>query len=246
MLADRRTDRVARSGHDVEDAVGDPGLRPQLGDPEQAQRGRRSGLDDHAVAGRQRRPELPGRHLGRVVPRYDRADDADRLARDGRDGPLGGGRDLAVQLVDGLGVPADAGGGLRHVQPDRVADRLACIDRLDQVQLAGVRVDEIGPHEQDPLPDARVDPRPDATIRRGPGSRYGRVDIGRVTFGDLGDRLAGRRVLGHEPTPVTCGSEIAADKHVGAQPKIGDLARSLLSVGDQGVGHPVLPRRFRL
>ena len=63
-------------------------------------------------------PELPGRHLGRVVPGDDRADDADRLAGDRRDRALGRRRDLAVELVGRLGVPADAGRGLGHVEAD--------------------------------------------------------------------------------------------------------------------------------
>ena len=88
VAAERLADRVAGPGDDVEDAVRDPGLGPQLGDPEQAERGRGRGLDDDRVAGRERRAQLPGGHLGRVVPRDDRGDDAHRLAGDGRDHAL--------------------------------------------------------------------------------------------------------------------------------------------------------------
>ena len=79
---ERLADRVARAGDDVEDAVRDAGLGAQLRDPEQAERGGRRGLDDDRVAGGERGPQLPGRHLGRVVPRDHGRDHADRLAGD--------------------------------------------------------------------------------------------------------------------------------------------------------------------
>src|SRR4030065_293579 len=46
----------------------------------EGERRRRARLDDHGVAGGERGTELPGGHLGRVVPGDDRADDAHGLA----------------------------------------------------------------------------------------------------------------------------------------------------------------------
>ena len=67
---------------------GMPASAPSSAIRSRLQRRRRRRLDDDAVAGRQRRTELPGGHLRRVVPRHDRAHDADRLAGDRRDACL--------------------------------------------------------------------------------------------------------------------------------------------------------------
>ncbi len=76
-------DEVVGRGDDVDDARRDVGV---LGDEAAEQRRveRRVGcrLEDDRVAGGERLPELVDRDLERVVPRHDRADDADRLAPD--------------------------------------------------------------------------------------------------------------------------------------------------------------------
>ena len=68
----------ARAGDDVDHAVGEPGLVRGLGEQQRGQRGELGGLEHDRVAGRDRRQDLPRRHLQRVVPRRDRADDTDR------------------------------------------------------------------------------------------------------------------------------------------------------------------------
>ena len=233
----RLADGVARTGDHVEHAVGDAGLGAELRDPQQAERGGRRGLDHDRVAGRERGAELPGRHLGRVVPRDDGADDADRLAGDRRDRALGRGRDLAVQLVDGLGVPPDAGRGLRHVEADGVGDRLAGVDGLDDPQLAPVGLDQLGPADQDPLAIARAQARPAPVV--GGSSRGGdrEVHIGRSALRDLGDRPSGRRVLGHEPPATLRIAEVAVDEQLRPEAQAVDLGPRLVDGGDQGVGH---------
>ena len=94
---------LAVAGHDVEHAVGDAGLGRELGQRQRAQRRLLRGLEHHRVAGGQRRRELPRGDDQRVVPRHDRADDAQRLASDQGERVGAGGRDLAVDLVDRLG-----------------------------------------------------------------------------------------------------------------------------------------------
>ena len=76
-------ERVARglalAGDDVEHA-GREDVRGDLGEAQRAQRRELGRLEHDRVAGRERGPELPGRHVQRVVPRRDRADDAERVA----------------------------------------------------------------------------------------------------------------------------------------------------------------------
>ena len=83
--------------------------------------------------------------------------------------PSGDGRDLAVQLVGRLGVPADAGGGLGHVEADRVGDRLARVEGLDEAELAR-RSPRSGPPSGRGSacgrPGLRRDQRPSSAARR--------------------------------------------------------------------------------
>ena len=73
---------VAVAADDVEHA-GRQELGGDLGHQQRSTTGVVStGLEHDAVAGRERRRELPDRHHHRVVPRRDLADDADRLAPD--------------------------------------------------------------------------------------------------------------------------------------------------------------------
>ena len=57
--------------------AGRPAADAVLREHERRQRGHLRGLEDDRVAGRDGRQDLPHRHLQRVVPRGDRADDAD-------------------------------------------------------------------------------------------------------------------------------------------------------------------------
>ena len=140
-------------------------------------------------------PSFQAAIRSRVVPRHDRADDAERLADDHRQGVRPGRRDLVVELVGRLGVPADGAGGIGDVDRSRVADRLADVEGLDPGELLGVGVDQVGEAEQDPLavgrrasppspcaaarapprpPDRRPrrrPPRPRRSSARSPGSR---------------------------------------------------------------------------
>ena len=197
----------------------------------------RRGLDHDRVAGRERGAQLPRRHLGRVVPRDDGADDADRLAGDRRDRALGRGRDLAVQLVDGLGVPPDAGRGLRHVEADGVGDRLAGVDGLDDPQLAAVGLDQVRPADQDPLAIARAQARPAPVVGGSPRGGDREVHIGRSALRDLGDRPSGRRVLGDEPPASLRIAEVAVDEQLRPEAQAIDLGPRLVDGGDQGLGH---------
>src|SRR4029079_2431075 len=78
---------------------------------------------------------------------------------------------------------------------------------------------------------------PRAAIERCAGRRDRRVDVRRPALGDLGDRLAGRRVLGREPTPIARRAEVAVDEEIGPETEPRELDRVLLAVGDERVGH---------
>ena len=216
---------------------GRPASAAELRDPQQAERRRRRGLDDDGVAGRERRAELPGRHLRRVVPGDHRADDAARLAGDRGDRALGRRRDLAVELVGRLGVPADAGGRLGHVQADRVGDRLAGVDRLDEAELARVRLDQVRPADEDPLAVARVQARPAAVVGRPAGGGDRDVDVGRAALRDLGDRPAGGRVLGHVASAAHGVAERAVDEHPRPEVQAVDVGPRFLDRRDERLGH---------
>ena len=145
MAREGVADDRAGTGHDVEDAVGQAGLGRQLGEAQGAQRRLAGRLEDDRVAGRERRAELPGGDDQRVVPGHDRGDHADRLAGDERQRVGPGRADLAVDLVDRLGVPLERRGGARDVHPERVADRLADVERLEQGELVEVLADRARP-----------------------------------------------------------------------------------------------------
>ena len=85
---------------------GGAGLGERLGEEERGERGDLGRLEDDRVAGGDGRQDLPRGHLQRVVPGGDRADDADRLAADGRRvvGVLGAGH--AVEAA--AAVPKNA------------------------------------------------------------------------------------------------------------------------------------------
>ncbi len=79
--SERGAGGLAEAGDDVDHPVGDAGLGHQLGQ-QQRRQGRLLGrLQDHAVAGGQRRPQLPGGHEQGEVPGDDLADHTDRLAQ---------------------------------------------------------------------------------------------------------------------------------------------------------------------
>ena len=118
---------------------GQSGLARQLGQAQRRERRLRRRLQHDRVPGRQGRPELPGGDDERVVPRHDRGDDAERLAGDERQRIRPGRADLAVDLVDGLGVPLERRRRGWDVDAERVPDRLADVERLEQRELLEVR-----------------------------------------------------------------------------------------------------------
>ena len=153
-----------RPGTTLKTPSGMPGLRGQLGEAERAERSELGRLDDQAVAGGERRGRLPGRHHDREVPGQDRTDHPDRLADDHPKGVAPGRRDRVVQLVDRLGVPAERLDRLRQVRLATIRDRLARLERIEQRQLLGVRLDQVGQAQEDGLALGRGAARPAAVV----------------------------------------------------------------------------------
>jgi len=101
-------------------------------------------LQHHAVAGRQRRGNLPRRHQDREVPRDDLADHAERLVIVIGDRVLvdlrqrsflgtDAGREIA-EMIDGEGYIGEGG----------LADRLAVVDGLDRSEHLEVLLHAVG------------------------------------------------------------------------------------------------------
>jgi hypothetical protein len=184
------TEDRPRPGHDVEHALGNAGLGRQLGKPQRRQRRCRSRLEDHGVTRGERRTELPGRDDERVIPRHDRTHHADRLTRHERQDIRSGRADLAVDLVDGLGVPLDRLGCGRDVDRQGVADGLPDIERLEQRQLLAAGAHRLGKLQQDDLALGRRHVRPAPVLERGACRRDRAIDVLDATLRDLRDDAA--------------------------------------------------------
>ena len=123
-------------GDDVDDARRDAGVVGGLGEHHRGQRRHLSRLEHDRVSGGDRRQDLPRRHLQRVVPRSDRADDADRLAPDDRGvvaAVLAGGP--ALEVAGGAGEEGGVVDRAGHVELGRQPDRLAGLPALDLGEL---------------------------------------------------------------------------------------------------------------
>ena len=135
VLADGGAGGRAVAGHDVDDAIGEAGFLSQRGHAQGGQRRLLGRLQDDGAAGRQGRTPLPGLHQQREVPRNDLADDADRLVPRVAEVRSLDGDGLAVDLVGPAGVVAIALDGQRQVGVQRIAQRLAVVERFEGGQL---------------------------------------------------------------------------------------------------------------
>ena len=175
------------TGHQVRHAGWQPGLVDAGEQQGGGEGGVRRRLDDDGAPRRDRRTQLPADELQRVVPRRDRADDADRFAHDQAREAVGVVRDdLAVDPRGLFGVEVERRGELVDL-PGRLADRLAHLrgDRLGQLALTGF--DPIPDRVQVPCADRRVDVSPFS--ERGTCGGHGGVDLRPVRVRDGGDDL---------------------------------------------------------
>ena len=216
MGGERRTRRLAIAGQDIDHALGEAGFLDQLAQAQRAERRLLGDLEDDGAAGRQARPQLPGRHEQREVPGDDLADDADGLAHrvgqeiighrpgNGRAGHLGGPAAHVAEHVRGQGHVGDAGDG----------DGLAVVDRLELGEFLQILVDQLGqlPHQLAALGAGHARPRTfvEGAARR----RDGTVDVLLVGLGDLGQHGPGRGVVDRKGLARGGGDPLAIDQEL--------------------------------
>ena len=121
----------AAADDDVEHALGKD-LGDERRELQRRERRHLRRLQHHRVAGHQRRADLPHRHHQRIVPRRDRADDADRVAAHHR----GVARQVFRRRARrhdarGAGEEAQAVDDRRHLVVLHRVDRLAAVQRLE-------------------------------------------------------------------------------------------------------------------
>ena len=190
MAHEAGADRFAVAGDDVEDAGGED-VGGELGEAQRGERRLLRRLEDHRVAGGQRRADLPDRHHQRVVPRRDRGDDAHRLAA--------GERGVAGEvLAGGLALHAARGAGEEAQVVDQERDlalgepvRLADVRGLEEGELVGVRLDPVGELQQHPgaLAGGAVEPALEGVMRGVDGA----LDVLGAAHRHLRQDLLGRR-----------------------------------------------------
>ena len=185
-LADDR----ALAGDDVHDALRDPSLERELGEPQRREGRQLRRLEHDRVPAGERGAELPARDVEREVPGDDQADDPEGLAEGEVD--AAGDRDrLAVMLVDRACVEVEDLGD----HPDlaaRAGDRLAHVLRLDACELLAVLLDERGQPAQEAGPVGGRDCAPGGEgCLRACDRGVGLLDAG---LRELCDGLLGRRV----------------------------------------------------
>ena len=142
-------------------------------------------LQDHRIARDQCWTKLPRCDDERIVPRHNRANDAERFFADlhqiiGRHWC-----DLVIHLVGEFGVILNAGIAIGHVNRERIADDFADIQRLKYGDGIGVFFDEFGKPQKDALFLSCRFVAPAAIFKRGAGRFHGGVDIGGIAIGNL-------------------------------------------------------------
>ncbi len=149
MLYERKTCYRAVARHDVDYTRRHACFLAQLADIHDRQAGLFGRLEHDAVAGGDRRRDLPDRLQQRIVPRNDAADNAERLAQ----------RHVDVRPWNWNGLTLDLGAHPSEIleRVDRghrvdgfgVADRLAGVDRFQFGELGAVRLNQLRQLHQD-------------------------------------------------------------------------------------------------
>ena len=208
----------ARAMDDVEHAGWEPGLIGEVAEQRARERRPLGRLQHDRVAGRERRPDPPGREHERRVPRSRDRGHAGRVVAD----PValatveraGAGREAVAREV---GEEADVVGRARE---DPQVHRLiqgAVVDALDLGQVGDGGVDRVGQSREMGVSPVGSKARP---LREGPAcGRHGSVDLGLPSVGHLGelpvppvDRAADlERRLAGDATPVDVVVEGDAD-----------------------------------
>ena len=186
-------DLTARAGHDLEHALGQPGL---LEDPRELEVGERAHggrLEDHHVAGGEGGAGLPRRHEHRVVPRRDADGDADGLAHHHAHGLARYLERLAVLVLDHAGVQLEGVRGVEHVHA-RLLEELAHLHALEPGEVLGALAEERRGPGEDLGPLHRLHLRPRAVVEGVAGRAYRLLGVGHAALGYARYHFFGRRI----------------------------------------------------
>ena len=180
VAGERAADLRAGPGHDVEHARRQAGVERQAAEHQRGQRRQLGRLEHDRVAGRERRPDLPGRHVERVVPGRDRGADADRLAPDrARQAFEVLARRLALEVAGGGGEEAQVVDRQRDVEGARELQRLAGVARLGARELVRALLEQVGHAVEHRGALAGGDAAPVAAAEGGARGRDGALGVGR-------------------------------------------------------------------
>ncbi|MNF74186.1 hypothetical protein D3C84_562130 [compost metagenome] len=184
---------VAVARHHVDHTGGETDFVHQLGDAQGRQRSDFRRFDHHGVAGCQGRAHFPAGEHQREVPRHNLPDHTDGLAlyvieESGLDR-----NHRAFDLVGDAAEVTEAGGGTRHVERPRIANRVTGVQRFQLRQFFGVFFDLVRqPQQQAPaLGAGQCCPG----RKRALGCGHRQIDILGFGGGDSGDQgaIAGRQ-----------------------------------------------------
>jgi len=214
MLDQRRARFRTEAGDDVDDTGRKAGFLDETHELERARGGVLRRLDDHRVAGRERRRQLPRQQQERRVPRDDRRDDAERLVARVVEGVgFVGGDDRALDLV---GEAAEVVVPLRHVRGLRahLGVELAVVANFDFREVAGTLRDQIAQRAQQRAPARGGHPRPVTGTERRVRRPNRAVDIVGPGAWDGRPGSAGERILRFERRPGGRVRPPAVDVHL--------------------------------
>ncbi|MNR23595.1 hypothetical protein D3C85_1406240 [compost metagenome] len=112
------------------------------------------------------------------------------------------GRDLAVDLVDGLGIPLDRGGRADDVAIERIGDGLSHVQRFKQRKLFAIREQEGRKLEHDAFALKRRHARPVATFKRVAATCDRAIDVRLSAGSDICNLPPGGRIHAVESARV--------------------------------------------
>ncbi len=212
---------VVRRRHHLEDAGREVGpLGDQPADTGGVPRCVRRGLEDHGVAGGQRRAELVERHLEGVVPRDDGGDDAGRLLDHRPPGPPPERRSdgevaLPLELVD-VGRRPFEGLAQRGVELRTVGHEDGCPDLGHQLRPQELLLLlESGLQLGEALLAELLVRRPIGLVEGLPGGGDGLVHVVVAGVGHQSEELLGGRIDVLEGLARPGLDQLAPDEHAG-------------------------------
>ncbi len=177
-MPDQQLAGAAVALDDVDHPGRQAGVAADPGEGGRGERGEFRRLQDHRVAHRQGRRDLPGQHEEREVPRDDLPGDAHRHVPG----------ELALHELRPAGVVVEVAGDQRHVEVARLADRLAVVHRLQDGEQARVLLHVAG--ERVEVPRAAVAAERPPSRLRGARRRHRGVHLCGAALGHAGERLA--------------------------------------------------------